>query len=165
MRELKEDKRILIQKPDKGSGVVLLEHDQYVSEMEELLSDRNKFRVITGKQPDLAVIEAEINELIKELIASGQLAVNNAWWLKPKGSNLPRLYGLPKIHKLPSTERQPTSIPMRPILSMINPRYHALSKWLCSYLSPLRDELCKHTVSDSYNFVRKLNKWTYLNVK
>ena len=40
---LKKNKSIIIQKADKGNGVVIIDRMSFIAKMEELLSDRSKF--------------------------------------------------------------------------------------------------------------------------
>ncbi|VDQ08403.1 unnamed protein product [Trichobilharzia regenti] len=65
--------------------------------------------------------------------------------LKPFGSTIPRLYGLPKVHK--------NDVPLRPVLDMLNSPYHSTAKWLAEILEPVRLNLCKHSLSDTFDFV------------
>ena len=46
LKQLKNDKNIIITKPDKGSGVVILNSSDYVSKMENILNDCTKFKHI-----------------------------------------------------------------------------------------------------------------------
>jgi len=39
---------------------------------------------------------------------------------------------------------------------MVNTPYHNLAKWIGSILIPLRNELCRHTVKDSFEFSQKI---------
>ena len=43
LRELKKKENWVIIRPDKGSGVVLLDRANYTSKMQDILSDSNKF--------------------------------------------------------------------------------------------------------------------------
>ncbi|VDQ07655.1 unnamed protein product [Trichobilharzia regenti] len=65
--------------------------------------------------------------------------------LKFMGSCFLNLYGSPKIHNVDN--------PLRPILSMCNSPTHKLAKWLADILSPIRNELCKCTLKDTFELV------------
>ena len=43
LKELKKDKSIIITRPDKGRGVVVIDKSDYISKMNAILSDRTKF--------------------------------------------------------------------------------------------------------------------------
>ncbi|WP_204107577.1 hypothetical protein [Streptococcus dysgalactiae] len=68
--------------------------------------------------------------------------------LKPTGSTTPQLYGLPKTHK--------AGIPLRPILSMTNSAQHKLAKWLAKLLKPVRDNVAKYNLKDSFDLAKSL---------
>ena len=46
IKSLRSNKAILITKPDKGSGVVILNKSDYVNKMECILSDISKFKLL-----------------------------------------------------------------------------------------------------------------------
>ena len=46
IRQLKQDTNIVITRPDKGNGVVILSRDDYVSKMNDVLSQEDKFKKI-----------------------------------------------------------------------------------------------------------------------
>ena len=46
---MSEDKSIVILRPDKGNGIVMMDKVDYVSKIETLLSDDSKFKTIHDK--------------------------------------------------------------------------------------------------------------------
>ena len=46
IRELRNNKEIVITRPDKGAGVVLLDHAEYIAKMMEILDDDTKFECV-----------------------------------------------------------------------------------------------------------------------
>lgn len=44
--KLKSDKSIIITKPDKGRGTVIMNKDDYLEKVKHILSDTSKFKVI-----------------------------------------------------------------------------------------------------------------------
>ena len=48
LKGLKEDKNIVLIKPDKGNGVVILNHPDYTSKMDAVLNDETKFKLLTS---------------------------------------------------------------------------------------------------------------------
>ena len=65
-------------------------------------------------------------------------------WLRPSGSQPPRIYGLPKIHK--------PEVPLRPIVSCIGAPSYQLSNHMASLISPLAGEADSH-VKNSKHFM------------
>ena len=65
------DKSTLLQRPDKGSGIVVLDRRLYIDGMIKLLSDESKFVDLNAKTPKLNQIESEVRDLVNELFNSG----------------------------------------------------------------------------------------------
>ena len=124
-----------------------MKRSTYINGIKSILSDSTKFSMPTNNLT-IKSIENKVCDLIKEMENNGIISLQQAWKLKPRGSNYPRLYGLPKIHKLNPSQPVPTDIPQRPILSMIQSPYHALAKWLVGILTPIREQLCNYNVKN-----------------
>ena len=104
---------ILITKPDKGSGVVLMDKSDYILEMEKILQDTTKFELI-GPSCDFdkaAKIQFKIQRQLLQLKKDSLLSPRVYEAIRPTRSQRPRLYRLPKTQK--------RDLPLRPILSMI----------------------------------------------
>ena len=145
-KKLRGNKDIIITKPDKGSGVVLLDKSQYVSKMMSILNDTTKFKSIgpASKFDFTASIESAFQRRLKRLLDDKAISLKVYEAIRPTGSQRPLLYGLPKTHK--------PGIPLRPILSMINSPQHPLAKWCTELLQPVLVKFSKHTVTDSFEF-------------
>ena len=101
VKSLRTNEEILITKPDKGAGVVILNKNDYNDKMKTILNDTTKFfdlGPVTNKK-NIAKIESRIQrrllQLRKEYLISKQ--VYEA--IRPTSSQRPRMYSLPKIHK------------------------------------------------------------------
>ena len=92
------------------------------------------------EKKDKAVISA-----LKKLGGEGVLSTVEYKRLYPRGSVIPRLYGIPKTHK--------ENIPVRPIMSMTNTAYEPLSKWLAQKLQPIEAYFSEYCIKDSFSFV------------
>ena len=114
--QLKKRDDIVITRPDKGSGVVVMDKSEYVSLLKESsISDESKFIPISlerlktkGRPPKhyhpLLQKEKELSSIVKRILPKPV-----ADSLIQKGSRLAHLYGLPKTHK--------KKLAVRPILS------------------------------------------------
>ena len=122
---------ILITKPDKRSGVVVVDKSDYIFKMEKILHDTTKFELIGSSYnfDNTAKVESNIQRQLLQLKKDGLLPPSVYKTIRPTGSQRPRLYGLPKTHK--------EDLPLRPILSMIGSAQHSLAKWLTSMLDPV----------------------------
>jgi hypothetical protein len=148
LKDLRTKNDILILKPDKGCGTVLMHREEYISKMEEILKDTSKFKKENNTKDDIKKLERRTCKYIKSLQQQDLISPEEAKYLTPKGTHTPRLYGLPKLHK--------TGIPLRPILSMVNTPQHKLAKWLITKLNPIREKLVTHTVKDTFQFVNEV---------
>ena len=116
IEELKRRDDIVITKPDKGSGVVVMDKQEYLRLLSQAsVNDTSKFRAVPlerpkskGRPPEYyhpllekeKLVESTVRRILPSAIADS---------VRPTGSRLAHLYGLPKTHK-----RQ---LAMRPILS------------------------------------------------
>lgn len=145
LNELKTDTNIVITKPDKGRGVVLLNKSDYVGKLSNLLSDRSKFLELNiDPFTYILKLEDKLNRVlrrIKNLISSETYN-----FLFASGSVPGILYGLPKIHK--------PDVPVRPILSAIGTFNYNLAKFLVPILNNLTTN--NFTVKNSFSFVQEL---------
>ena len=145
LKGLGNDESVVIVKPDKGKGVVLMDKVDYVAKMRSILDDKLKFQKVKGNIFDNVIrLEDKLNRMlrtIKEKIGSD---VYN--WLYASGSNPGVIYGLSKVHK--------NNVPLRPIVSCIKTAAYNLSKFLIPLVSPLTTN--QYTLANSKMFVDSL---------
>ena len=128
IKSLRTNEEILITKPDKGAGVVILNKNDYNDKIKAVLNDITKFfdlGPVTNKDNTAKIksrIQRRLLQLRKESLISNQ--VYEA--IQSTGSKRPRIFSLPKIHK--------KDVPLRPILSMTGSAQHQFAKWLTSLL-------------------------------
>ena len=144
LKNLSKDDSIVITRPDKGQGVVILNKTDYIAKMNEIISDTSKFKKIENIDPLLYTLRKQdklnrtINSIKKAQIISESVANSLTTYSSTPGI----MYGLPKVHK--------PNIPLRPILSANNTTTYNLSKYLVDLLSNI--DLNQHTVKNSYEF-------------
>lgn len=127
MTQLKRQDDIVITKPDKGSGVVVMDKPENLCLLSEAsINDATKFRVVdperskTRGRPPKHYLPLLQKEKELESIANRILPKSTADSVRPTGSWLAHLYGLPKTHK----ER----LAMPPILSATQTYNYGLAK-------------------------------------
>ncbi|CAF4246335.1 unnamed protein product, partial [Rotaria sordida] len=120
LQKLKQDTSIIITRPDKGRGVVLMDKQDYVNKIYAILNDSSKFSSLS-EDPTLAR-ENSLKSLLRKLHGQGQITDQFYYLTRPTGSNPGRLYGLPKVHK--------DGVPLRPVLSSIGTFNYGLGKAL-----------------------------------
>ncbi|CAH8616866.1 unnamed protein product [Schistosoma rodhaini] len=152
--ELINDENLIITKPDKGTGTVLLNRNDYIDKMNNILNDHRKFQKLNNQKDVDNKIENELTRSLKKLRDQQIIPPDIYESIKPIGTHLPRLYGLPKVHK--------RDIPLKPILDMYDSPYHTVAKWLVTVLKPLHKQLVKHCIKDVFQFVEKIKN---INIK
>ena len=144
-KQLKINNDIVLSKPDKGAGVAILNRVDYLSKMDVILGDTDKFLKLGDLSfDDTQRIENKLQKRFLELYKSKLIPKEIYEFIRPVDSQRPRMYGLPKIHK--------TSIPLRPILSMGHSAQHSLAKWLVDVLDPVLDFYSVYCVKDFFTF-------------
>ena len=151
--KLKKRDEIVITKPDKGSGVVVMNKSDYVHLLcEASMNDSTKFTPVglersptRGRPPKyyhpLFEKEKHLESVVRRILPN-EIADS----VCKKSSRLAHLYGLPKTHK----ER----LAMRPILSETDTYNYTLAKWLDKNLKPL--SINEYTISDIFHFSEEI---------
>ncbi|XP_068671090.1 uncharacterized protein [Montipora foliosa] len=136
IEELRNRDYIVVTKPDKGSGVVVMDKSEYLLLLSEAsINDTSKLRAVDTERPKARgrpvkyyhpllqrenQISAVISKVLPKPIADS---------IRPKSSRLAHLYGLPKTHK--------EQLAMHPSLSATHTYNYALAKCLDEKLKPL----------------------------
>ena len=131
LRNLRKNKDIVITKPDKGNGVVILDRKLYNNAIEEIISDTSKFEKL-NEDPTLKR-EASLQRFLCKLKQKNFFKNSEYDKLYPSGSVPARVYGTPKIHKFSSNDSFPKP---RPIVSSIGTFNYNLACFFCDPLSP-----------------------------
>ena len=129
LKDLRNDSNIVIMKPDKGNGVVILNKHDYNKKMEEILSDTSKLELLNDDAIKIILKRENRLKTLKKLKADNCFNERTYNELYPTGTRIGTLYGLPKIHKF--------SIPQRPILSSINHYSYKIAKFFIPFLTPI----------------------------
>ncbi|CAH8599638.1 unnamed protein product [Schistosoma mattheei] len=135
---LKTNKNLIPNKPYKGTGVVLLDRQEYLDKMRLILEDVTKFSKPKGGVDKTLQIEKQLTDVVKNLKNKRIITPDLYDHILPMGSIIPRLYGLPKAHK--------PGLPSRPILDMSSSSYHRIAQWLAEKLEPVRRQVSKYSI-------------------
>ena len=151
INNLKRREDIIITKPDKGSGVVVMDKTDYLRLLcDTSIRDSTKFIECSNERPKPVENHPSAIVLCWKRRMNFYTKVHNilpksiADSLCPKGSRLAHLYGLPKTHK--------PDLSMRPVLSATNTYNYPLTKWLEEKLKPL--STTAYTISESFNSLK-----------
>lgn len=152
LRELMGNKTIVIKPADKGSAVVILSREQYVTEVKRQLSDSIYYKKL--KEPIYLQTIPMVSRILDELYNKRVINKKQSSYLKGEGQPRPRrFYILPKIHKEPEKWTVPHEIPPgRPIVSDCGSETYQTAEFIDFYLNPLSVRHPSY-VKDSYYFI------------
>ena len=94
---LLQQRNLIISKPDKGNGVVVLDKTEYIHKMNNILNDQTKLKCLSSNPTESR--EKKLQRYLYGLSDKGLLDDATYKRIRPSGSNPARLYGLPKLHK------------------------------------------------------------------
>ena len=147
---------IIIQKLDEGNSVVLMNRDDYLNQIETLISDAAKFQKLSvpeNKDYNFMVKEKRlVDNILDTLYEKNAITRDIKTLLTPDGPSPARLYGLPKIHKA-LVDGLPN---YRPIISQIGSPTYKIAKYLLDFISPITKN--EYTLKDSFEFVSMIDK-------
>ena len=149
LNQLRRNKEIVLLKPDKSNGVVVLHRSDYNKGILDIVSDSNKFKDLTN-DPTICR-EGKLQRFLRNLKKNGKIDNDVYSQIYPSGSQPAPIYGLPKMHKVKSPNVVP---PLRPIVSSIRTYKYQVVKYLCFLLQAHIPNT--YTISDSFSFVREL---------
>ena len=157
LKELKDNKRIIIKPADKGSAVVILDREQYLWEGYRQLEDKHYYLKLT--KPIYTDTKPIIEKIVQTLQDKKFINAKQKQYLLGDPEPRARLfYMLPKIHKDPSKWSKPHEIPPgRPIVSDCSSETYYTAEFLDYYLNPL-STLHPSYIKDTYDFVEKIKK-------
>ena len=145
-------KKVVILKPDKGQGIVLIKKEDYIKSMEEIFADRTKFKIV---EADNTISRVEnLKRYLNTMVNRGEISEEEKKEMRKKGANRARARGLPKTHK--NYDQIP---PFRPIVDTTNTPYSGIGSFLKKLLYPLT--LNDYSMKDSFQTVEELGKIDY----
>ena len=153
LKDLIENRDLVIQKTNKGKTVVILNKNDYISKMKVILSDSSKFQKLSIHQnkvlKHILHMENRIIDVLKKF-KKKQIIYVKKYDLYHVGSSPGILYRRAKIHK-PIKDGFPS---FRPILSAIGTPTYKLSTFFVPILTPLT--LNEYKIKDLFLFAEEL---------
>ena len=135
IKNLKNNKDIIIKPADKNLGTAIIDKNTYISLAEEHLKDLNYYRKL--KTNPLETTNKKINALLKDLKDRKRISKKLEQKLKPKKeTQTGSFYILPKLHK--------PKLGIRPIISNINHPTQNISKHLTRIIQPTAETAHTH---------------------
>ena len=160
LKSLATNKDVIVTKPDKGRIVVVLDRNTYVNKIDELISDRTKFELISAPVHRYTrKIEDKLNNFLRKIKDSIDCPSETFKKFFASGSGPGILYGLPKIHK----HDFGTKFQFRPIFAAYNNPCFKLAKFISSVIMPFADN--QYSVKNSATFVPQLKPYNRISDK
>ena len=150
LRRLAKDKEICICSYDKGTGVVVMDRNDYYKKLDTIISDSSKFVKIPVDDDDPKSHPIVKKQNSVKYYIQTYIPEEHHKGLIPSGSQPGKLYGLCKVHK--------KDYPMRPIVSMVNTPEYELAKYLDSFIKPCIPS--RFMLNSTQDFLEKLNAFT-----
>jgi hypothetical protein len=152
LKNLSKNPALIISRPDKGRGIVIMNKTDYINKMNHILSDQTKFKKIDNTTPFKQCLrnDDKICRLLRKLLDNGAINQGQYNSLYPTGSSPGIMYGLPKIHK--------PNAPLRPILAAYNTPTYSISKFLIPLLQDCT--INQYTLQNSYDFFHSITDFT-----
>jgi hypothetical protein len=163
LKKLKNNKNIIITRPDKGNGVVIMNQTDYHQQIMRIISDTTKFakrdRLCGKNNIDITTYREDSLQTFLYNLKTKNLIDDNVYErIRPTGSHPARIYGLPKVHKLKGNV--PNEIPpVRPIIDSIGTFNYKLAKHLTDLLTPIIPST--HCATDTFSFVQEIKELSY----
>ena len=110
LRNIIKKKDIVITKPDKGNGAVILDRKIYDNAFQEIISGTSKFEKL-NEDPTLKC-EASLQRFLRKLKQKNLFKKNEYDKFYPSGSAHAHIYGTPKWHKFSSSDLFPKPCPI-----------------------------------------------------
>ena len=149
LKKLRNNQDIVILRPDKSNGVVLMDNITYKSKMHELLNDESKFKQLTSDT--WKVRERQLQRFLRKLNNKGYFDESIYDYIYPAGSPPSRLYGTQKIHQI----KEKSDIPsLRPIVLSTNNHNYNIPSYLCELLTPFIP--AGYCTKDSFTFIKDI---------
>ena len=151
LKNLSKNINLIITRPDKGRGVVILNKKDYIDKVTAVISDTTKFTPLdinTDIYKLSIQLEDKNNRFLSELEKKKVITSYQYKTLYASGSTPGVMYGLPKIHK--------QNIPTRPVLAAYNTASFKLAKFLVPILQPFTIGEC--SIKNSYDFFKEISR-------
>lgn len=157
LKDLAQNKEIVIKPADKGSMVVVMDTEQYLWEGYRQLADQKYYCKL--KKPIYLETLTQIITIFQKLYEKKCIDAKQRNYLIGNSEPRPRyFYLLPKIHKDPANWSKPFQIPPgRPIVSDCSSETYRSAEFIDYYLNPLATKH-KRYIRDTYDFIEKVTK-------
>ena len=140
-------KTLVIMKPDKGNDIVLLNKEDYTSYMENLFTDKTKFKQLDS-HPTITRLSS-LQSYLHKLKNNNEITEAQFQSMRPQNARPEKATGLPKAHK------QFNNLPsFRPIIDTTGSAHYLTENFLANLLKPLTTN--QFNLDDSFYAAKKI---------
>jgi len=155
IRELKDNRDIIIKPADKGSNIVILDRQQYLLEAHRQLDNTEHYQQLDG--PIYLETRQTIANILDKLLVDNHINKKQRKYLAGQHPRPRVFYILPKIHKHPDTWTIPGEVPTgRPIVSDCGSESYNIAEYIDHFLNPISKQHPSY-IKDTYHFVQIVN--------
>ena len=154
LKKLKKNTNIIIKRQDKGTGIVILQREDYIECASKRLCKQQYYKVVPD--PMIPKICSDIKELVERMATNNEINQQTKKYLIPDPSKcrVAELYLLPKIHKgYPPLQG-------RPIISGCESATEKISAFLDHHLIDLVKDQTTY-LRDTKDFINRIEKSHY----
>ena len=152
MRNLQDDRNVIIKSADKGSAVVIWNQNDYLKETKKQLSDKSTYLKTKVIEKDLVDLVGQSNKMFENLQRKSVIQEREKNYFKfnlKKSTNLGKLYLLPKIHESLS------NVPGHPVILNCGTPTEKVSEFLDRQLQPIMKQGNSY-IKNTGDFLKKL---------
>ena len=131
LKNLKNNKNIIIKKADKNSSIVVMNTLDYINKVDAMLSDTNVYTPVVID--DTWTVKLHSDDILRNIKTKGYINDKQFRYLTTYKPKIPVFYGIPKIHK--------KNNPLRPIVSQINGPTHKINLYIHELLETSEGEI------------------------
>jgi hypothetical protein len=158
LKSLQNNRKIVIKPADKGSSIVIMDRDNYITEGHRQLSNSSHYKKTNG--PTHPKIRDRYNALLDKIHNKSLINKKELEYLSVSDNPRDRqFYMLPKIHKDRDTWTNPITPPGRPIVSDCDSDTYRLSEYIDHFLHPLATKHPSY-IKDTPDFLNKVSNIT-----
>ena len=151
MRNLQEDRNVIIKPADKGSAVVIWDRNDYLKEAEKQLSNKSTYLETKVIEKDLVDLVEQSNKMFENLQRKSVIQERQKNYFEfnfKKATNLGKFYLLPKIYK------GLDNVPSHPIISNCETPTEKVSEFFDHQLQPIMKQRNSY-IKDTGDFLEK----------
>ena len=135
--ELLHNKEIVIRPADKGSGIVVLDREEYVESLEKEMEQSSSYEMTDNNRTEEA--HTKVKKLVNKMNRDGLVSDDLKQYLTPRYVQKGKLKGNPKLHKANAPYRTIVSGIGTPTEKLAEPAEHELKDFVEQSPSYIRD--------------------------